>query len=68
MRVYLVPYEQMYLSVMLNMDEATEVSDALELLKSLRKTKELSPSVEKLQQLLANSISKAVSYQIGKGS
>lgn len=68
MIVYLMPYEQVYLSVSLNLDEATEVSDALELLRALRKNKALPPSADKLQQLLTGGIARAAAYQQRKGT
>jgi hypothetical protein len=67
MIAHLVPYERMYLSITLNLDEATEVSDSLELLKVMRKNKALPPSAEKLQLLLAANIDKAVQLQKKEG-
>lgn len=63
MIAHLVPYERMYLSITLSLDEATEVSDALELLKALRKNKVLPPSANRLQQILSASIDRAAQQQ-----
>lgn len=68
MIVHLLPYETVYLSVKLNLDEATEVSDALEILKNVCKSKGLTASAEKLQQLLNNGIERAAAYQQRKGT
>lgn len=68
MLVHLVPYERVYLSVTMSLDEATEVADALELIKSIGRDKGLSASAEKLQQLLASGIAKAIAYQQRKGT
>lgn len=68
MIVHIVPYEQPYLSVLLTLDEATEITDALEVLKSVGKAKGLAASAEKLQQLLNTGITKAAAYQARKGT
>jgi hypothetical protein len=63
MLVHFVPYEKMYLSVTLTLDEATEISDALELLKAMRKSGTLPPSAATLQRLLTTSIDRAAQQQ-----
>jgi len=68
MYYHLLPYKQVFISVTLNLDEATEITDALELMKSLGESKGLADSAEKLQRLLTAGIAKAMDYQQRKGT
>lgn len=68
MFVYLVPYEQVHLSVLMTLDEATEITDALEILKSVGKASGLAASAGKLQLLLNTGITRAAAYQARKGT
>lgn len=58
---HLVPYEQVFISVTLSMDEATAISDALSLLED--KDKSLSGPAGELRGLLENGIERAVKLQ-----
>jgi hypothetical protein len=58
---HLVPYEQVFISVTLSMDEATAVADALALVHG--KDKSLSGPTEELKRLLEDGIEKAATLQ-----
>jgi hypothetical protein len=58
---HLVPYEQVFISVTLSMDEATAVSDALSLVAG--KDKSFSGPAGKLKELLEDGIERAAQLQ-----
>lgn len=61
MHLHLIPYEQVFLSVTLSMDEATAVSDALSLVAS--RNNNLNGPAEKLKELLESGIERAAQLQ-----
>ena len=58
---HLIPYEDVYLSVTLSLDEATAVSDALSLLTS--KDQSFSGPAGELRKLLESGIERAAALQ-----
>jgi hypothetical protein len=58
---HLIPYENIYLSVTLSLDEATAVADALALVQG--KDKSLSAPAGELKRLLENGLERAAQLQ-----
>lgn len=58
---HLVPYEQVFVSITMTLDEATAVADALALVQG--RDKSLSAPAEELKRLLENGLERAAQLQ-----